>query len=303
MTSALGAALPRLRRLPLVDRPFTGETLPSFLGRLATLNHLSHDELVFCLTGRDKLDRTDFRMITSVARDRLAVLTGYTARQLAQTFPTADEAHRFEQPWVTRWPALAVTIRDAESHVPACVLCSARRKPPGAIVRHWPAPSQRVCLRHHRWIGPPGRTITTGQVDLRVAHEIVGAAHRHQRLLRRHGPETNDAVALAEQFVRSTARRRFIRGRIDERIAALCGERSYFEQEDLWHAATYPEAVALAALLVNQRWTPDLLDGPQSGAFEEFDDLVHQDLDSPGPVAPPLDWMRHRIVVAPKATR
>jgi hypothetical protein len=142
----------------------------------------------------------------------------------------------------------------------------------------WPASSQRVCLRHHRWIEPPGRTITTGQLDLRAVPEVVDAAHRHQRLCAGTGPETNDAVALAEQFVRDTARKRFIRGRIDERIDALRQERGYFPHEDFWHAVTYPGAVALAALPLSQRWTPDLLEGPHRGAFAEFDDLLHHAL-------------------------
>ena len=99
--------------------------------RLAELNHLKLEELVFCLTGRDKLGQTGFRMISPAIRDRVAILTGFTVRRLARTVPTAEEAHRFERPWVTRWPSIGVTLRSAENHVPACVVCSARRKPPG----------------------------------------------------------------------------------------------------------------------------------------------------------------------------
>ncbi|SFQ27191.1 TniQ family protein [Amycolatopsis rubida] len=268
----------RIRRLPLVDRPFARETLESFVSRLAALNYRPLGDLTLLLIGKDQFPRrVRHREIAMSVRDKLALLTGYAPGQLARTFPVPEEAdHNRPERISSRSELRHIDARRPGYPRPACVSCAASRRPGGAWIQQWPTHTQRACLRHYRWIGPPGRTISTEQLDLRTAPEVTQAVRRHLRMVRRHGPDANIAVSLAETHIVTHNERNQVQPHIRKRVERLLHNNNfsrglgYFPHEDIAYAAAYPEAVALAWLVLNEQYRrtwPDAIPRYAEGIF------------------------------------
>jgi hypothetical protein len=120
-----------------------GETLASFLGRLAAANQTSLDALL------------------GDAAARLAVVSGSTIAGIKNALP-AFGGKRGQ-------PVRAVT---------ACRLCTAARHIRQPVPVHLPACHQ-VCLRHGIWLSGPG----TPQFSVRGCPDILDAERRARRLL------------------------------------------------------------------------------------------------------------------------
>jgi hypothetical protein len=185
----MSAADVRLRRLPLVDRPFRRETIRSFLARLVALNHLEHARLAEFVEFVDaRLDRHELRFPSNDILTKLSTLTGFPAARLALAFPPRHQPGPEDftlRPWL------------------AFRFCSAGRRPHGAPVKQWPLMTSQVSFRHRRWIGS-GRRVNDRQLDLAGAPAILAAACRHQALPRRVGPilattTISEAVKVVEE--------------------------------------------------------------------------------------------------------
>jgi hypothetical protein len=241
------AAFPRgpIRRLgqslPIRVAPIAGQTIASYLERLAVANHLpvgfvlahlpswftarcvAHDDLA----GVVRADTAD--------AESLAVLSGLSATALLQALP----AFGFGLPHGRR-PVRA-------TH--ACRRCTARHGQTGPVPVHLPA-HQRVCGRHRIWLG------STTQIDVTAVPEILHAHRRAVRLTHRH---TAPRLMLAEV----TARQQIIAARRDDderpdlvqrRVTALASSDRHLviDNPDLIEAATYPETINSAADALNR---------------------------------------------------
>ena len=133
--------------LPVPDSPVTGETLASFLSRLATANRTSLDVLLdrlpswFRIKTRWHDDRWQHEQLTAWADDAaacLAVVSGSTIAAVKNALPAFGEKRR--------QPVRAVT---------ACRLCTTALRIRQPVPVHLPAHYQ-VCLRHGIWLSGPG---------------------------------------------------------------------------------------------------------------------------------------------------
>ena len=158
--------------LPVPDSPVNGETLASFLGRLAAANRTSLDALLdilpswFRIKTRWHDDRWQHEQLTAWADDAaacLAVVSGSTIAGIKNALPAFGGKRR--------QPVRAVT---------ACRLCTAARRIRQPVPVHLPACHQ-VCLRHGIWLSGPG----TPQFSVRGCPDILDAERRARRLLRR----------------------------------------------------------------------------------------------------------------------
>ena len=158
--------------LPLPDSPVNGETLASFLGRLAAANQTSLDALLdilpswFRIKTRWHDDRWQHEQLTAWADHAaacLAVVSGSTIAGIKNALPAfgGKRGH----------PVRAVT---------ACRLCTAARRIRQPVPVHLPACHQ-VCLRHGIWLSGPG----TPEFSARGCPDILDAERRARRLLRR----------------------------------------------------------------------------------------------------------------------
>ena len=148
-----------------------GETLASFLGRLAVVNRTSPDALLeilppwFRVKTRWHDDRWQPGHLMPWADDaatRLAVISGSTAAAIKNALPAVGGSHS--------QPVRAAT---------ACRLRAAARRISQPVPVHLPAHHQ-VCLRHGIWLSRPG----TPQFSVRGCPDIL-AAERQARHLRR----------------------------------------------------------------------------------------------------------------------
>ena len=235
-------APPGLSSLPRTVSPFPGETIDSYLTRLAHANRLDTRALRCYIAGRR--DR-----VPPFPADRLATATGLPASTLIRAIPDLGFGYGpldHNPPNESGYPQ-----RKADDG-PPCRLCVAAR---GITVpvRCWKRPENVICLRHRRWIG---RASEDSQPDLSAQPVIIQAHKRHLRLVRRHGREaTAFAFAVAERI----CQRWHGLGRHDvelrELMLAFHGPRwQEFAGGPTAAAAAYPQAVALARLLASPHW-------------------------------------------------
>ena len=138
---------PQPSPLPVPVAPVNGETLASFLGRLAAVNRTSPDALLdilppwFRIKTRWHDDRWQHDQLSPWADDaaaRLAVISGSTTAAIKNALP-AFGGKRGQ-------PARAAI---------ACRLCTAARRIREPVPVHLPAHHQ-VCIRHGIWLSGPG---------------------------------------------------------------------------------------------------------------------------------------------------
>lgn len=217
--------------LPVPAAPLPGETLASFLGRLAAVNRTSPDALLGILPPWFKVktrwhdDRWQHEQLApwaDAAATALAVISGSSTTGIKHGLPVR-----------------AVT---------ACRLCAAARGIREPVPVHLPAHHQ-VCLRHGIWLSAPG----TPQFSVSDCPDILSAERRARRLACRR---------TIEQLIYSTiqdppgqadhARKR--------RTAALIKSNprtvSESSPQALFRAAAYPDAIDAAAAALARRQKP-----------------------------------------------
>ena len=214
--------------LPFRTAPVAGETIASYLSRVAAASHLPADAVTGCLPS--------WFAARAAACDDLAA-TGHPRpadiRHLAALTGTGETALRHAL------PALAGGGRPAVRAALACRRCAARHGQRVPVPVHLPA-HQRACQQHHAWLG---RAI---QIDIAAAPEITAASRRASRLARTHGITR---LVLAE----TTARQETLaRPASRQRAAALTLTSPGLDSvhPDTAEAAAYPETIKMAAMLL-----------------------------------------------------
>src|SRR6266540_1069232 len=235
----------RTPALPRQVTPITGETLISYLTRLATANHLTTSEILVVLPTwfTTKINNPDERAqhhmlapATTDALHALARLTGTSPAGLARALPAFGTSD-------THGPVRATT---------ACHRCTARRGVLQPVPVHLPA-HHKICTRHGIWLSDAGQP----NLDLAACPEIITAQHRANRLLRRHTPQqlllTYQAAAKSiPPWPTSPAaiplhwRHRLLTLQTtNHRYGTPTDHDAYI------HAAIYPDAITLAAAELN----------------------------------------------------
>ena len=224
--------------LPIRVAPLAGETIVSYLGRIAAANHLPVSVILAHLpswfTARtithDDLSGAD--RIGPAGIESLAALTGLTIAGLHRALPAFGLGHTNH------------TGRPPVRALHACRRCAARHGHTDPILIHLPS-HQRLCRRHRIWLGE------TSQIDLRSAPEIVHAHHMAARLAHRHGTlPLLHAEINARQRVIAAGYPDSVQRRIDKITESNPG--LTFEQHDLIEAATYPEAISSIVEALNR---------------------------------------------------
>lgn len=218
--------------LPVSVAPVTGETISSYLARVAAGSHLPLSAITdvlppwFAVRAAACDDIAKPGLLQPGDTRCLAALTGITQNALRHALP-ALAGHRDDG----RPP-----VRSAA----ACRRCAARHGQHDPVPVHLPA-HQRACERHRTWLG---RAI---QIDLTAAPDIITASKRASRLARHHGITR---LVLAE-----TTARQETAGRPDarRRAAALALASPGLDpgHPDTAEAAAYPETIKMAAALLN----------------------------------------------------
>ncbi|WP_199036736.1 TniQ family protein [Glycomyces salinus] len=255
---------PRLQPLPRRVRPFLGETLRSYLDRLAEANGLNVDDL-HQLLGASRRHRT------FIPIEGLTAATGVPERHLFYGLPEL----RYNSPMKTS----ALSGRFVDTTL-ACRRCTATKAIPATTqVTVWAREDRPICLRHRLWLGYRNCR-PEDQVNLTTQPETIRAQVRHRRLTRRFGfSAVQEAVTTAysiaihedskEVFHEFDANRKFecrMRRFFDEAQADRL-PRTYFD------AAHYPDIIALAALLLSPHWRSVMLGSPLREKLEFFREL------------------------------
>jgi hypothetical protein len=230
--SPLAAARsPQPSPLPVPAAPVAGETLASFIGRLAAVNRTSPEVLLeilppwFRVKTRWHDDRWQPPSLISRADDaaaRLAVISGSAAAAIKNALPAFGGK--------SGQPVRAVT---------ACRLCTASRRISQPVPVHLPAHHQ-VCLRHGIWLSGPG----TPQFSVSDCPDILAAERQARRRLRRLTIEQliySKIQATAVQDDRAWKRRTLALIESNPRQVTESSAQALFQ------AAAYPEAIATAA--------------------------------------------------------
>ena len=230
--------------LPIPAAPITGETLPSYLGRLATANHITINDLLVILPAwfRTKIcnhdDRGQHHMLAPAATDalhRVAIATGRAPIALARALP-----------------AFGGGPPDPVRATTACRRCAATRGIHQPVLTHVPA-HQQICTRHGLWLACADRP----QLDLAACPEIIAAEHHARRLLRHcTSQQLIFALLAAAPLIASQRDRDTVsaagspQGR-QRRARLLKASNPHVNspaaQDELIRAAIYPDAIALAA--------------------------------------------------------
>jgi hypothetical protein len=241
------------RPLPLGVRPFGGETVVSYVVRLAAANHVRYTtlfrQLARCSPYEPQamvLDRDAF--LDQAALARLAVLSGVAAERLWRALPIlhVNSGRPVAIPEPLGVPELAwVRLHRFEGPFWACPACILRH-PTSTAVRIVLADGEHLCTRHRYWL-------RYRQIDLAGAPEITAAQLAYRKLQRRHQPRELAAGRYDAEWIVQGWRRHpchhDLNGRWDARHQALDpGEhRTADPVADL--AVALPETVALADLL------------------------------------------------------
>jgi hypothetical protein len=238
-------ARPRPSPLAMPAAPVAGETLASFLGRLAAVNRTDTNTLLEILPPwfhvkthwhDDRWQHGQLAPWTQDAADRLAAISGTTTAAIQHALPAfgADAGQ----------PARSVT---------ACHRCTAARGIQHPVPAHLPAHHQ-MCLRHAIWLSPPG----TPQFSVGACPETIAAERQARRLPRRCTTEQliHAKVQAAHGSTAQTGPAREWKRRTQALIEA--NPRSVVEScpQALFQAAAYPDTIAAARAIVTSRNSP-----------------------------------------------
>jgi hypothetical protein len=240
ITTGCGICRPRQPRTPPPPRhpaqlparvaPIAGETLSSYLARLAAASHVPVTNITGCLppwfasraAACDDLNSSSLPRPGDAAY--LAALAGISENDLRRALPALGLAHGDPRP----------PVRSSS----ACRRCAARHGQHDPVPVHLPA-HQRACERHRTWLG---RAI---QIDVTAAPDITAASRQASRLAREHGVTT---LMLAE----TTARQHSTSTPATRRAEALALASPGLDPQhpDTAEAAAYPETIKAAARLL-----------------------------------------------------
>ncbi|WP_329081381.1 TniQ family protein [Streptosporangium sp. NBC_01469] len=228
-----------LRPLPRTVAPFPNETLTSYLNRLSRANRLDDRALRSYLA-------ESHRESANVPVERLAALSGIPARTLRYAIVelcSADELDILGRS--------AATVNNTM----ACWQCTLTRGHREAVWC-WQRYEEAVCLRHRRWTGPGTIRSGSSQPDLTYQPEILQAAKRHRRLIRRHGKKRVDYAYREAETICTQWHKRFSHDDgFSRRMTIFHGEKEVFRRHDpTIYAATYPQVIALTRILASPYW-------------------------------------------------
>jgi hypothetical protein len=227
-------------RLPRPVPPFPGETTASYLYRLAIANQVHPDDLRVHLAGT--------RLRVPITLDALASATGRPRHALAWALPELRPGA------VPR----ADPVLPGHARRKACLRCAARRDAfPHATI--WRPAEVSTCPSHRIWLGSAAHPHHGAQYDISDLPEMLQAQQRHYRLARRHGREAVLGVlAEAAHITALWARHGRYPSRRTPLIQALRGNVPLTGKlptsDPATAAATYPETINLARILILPRW-------------------------------------------------
>lgn len=216
--------------LPVPAVPVTGETLASFLGRLAAANCTSTGDLLTVLPpwirvrSRWHDDRWQQASLAPLADDAAAQLAA-----ISQSAPAAIK---------NSLPAFGRDAGQPVRAVTACSLCAAARGARHPVPVHLPA-WQQTCLKHGIWLPSPG----TPQFSVSDCPDILAAQRHARRLANRFTAQRLIYAMVREQAVPGQAQH--------HRAAALAKANPTLRTgpgpRELARAAAYPDVIAAAA--------------------------------------------------------
>ena len=238
------------RPLPRPVRPLRDEALSSYISRLAAANHLPYRVVLDLLwqhrpgTAADPLGRVRcFAAVTSL--DPAAAMMALP--ELRTGLPSPGRP----------LPLAGRPVPHLARRAPPCRYCAAAHGA-GTGTQVFASAENNVCQAHQTWIGP-GNSDDARQPGLRGCPAITAAQTRHYRLIRRHGRRETFKAFLDGREIWTTLE--WLHGydtERDQRIRQLHhpgtspGDLDY--DDPLHHAATYPETIALTAILASPHW-------------------------------------------------
>ncbi len=240
------------RQLPVTLPPVGGETVGSYLNRLALANRLRVVVLARYLAPYRRAPSAiddDTSAWAPTTPSRLAVISAQPLRSLTRALP-----------------ALAPPALPPRPHhrLAACRRCMASQGITGLVVVRDHA-HRHLCGRHGLWLR------ATTQLEITQAPEVVRAQRRHARLAHRGDPDQVAAAhAAAHMIVLDWHAGRWHRDLMDRwegRLHALGVDPwspTLLPWADYLDAAFYPEAVALTGLLASPGWR-----GNVAGFYQE----------------------------------
>jgi len=225
----------RLALLPARVAPITGETIASYLARVAAASHLRVTAITdvlppwFALRAAACDDLASPGLVQPGVAGHLAALTGITETALRHALP-----------------ALAGTCggRPPVRAALACRRCAARHGCRDLVPVHLPA-HQRACEQHRTWLG------RATQIDVTAAPDIISTGRKATRLTRQHGITR---FLLAE----TTARQQTADSpRARRRTATLAMANPGLDPEhpDTTEAAAYPDTIEMTAAILRDPGT------------------------------------------------
>lgn len=232
-----------LRPLPLSPGPVQGETIGSYLHRLAVANNRPVNGLARLLgplpAEFSPLSNTTAGWTTQ-SPNRLAVLAGRPAARLARALPALAD---FLAPHGPK-------IRPERVIGRPCHCCTARRGPSASMVIILAPAYQHLCPRHQRW------TRSTHDIPLTHLPEVLQAQHHLDRLAHRHDHRIQHALDLARKIIDEWSAggmpldlgREWTR-RLDRIELHSAGTKIPFE--DRHRLASFPETTVLTDLVLN----------------------------------------------------
>ncbi|WP_261387038.1 Helicase associated domain protein [Streptomyces sp. BK340] len=254
---------------PVRLAPLQGETNLSYLDRLADRYRLGARDLIPALLqvggGLFKGYRMDGEVyLNAEARARISAFSRVPEEILQRALPawTAQEPVSPAGAGAAGRFRFGTVVPDAGE---GCRLCTAARTGRTKPARLYLQPHTRICPRHGRWmLGThwiDGAPADTEQIDLTGLPEIVTAHRRHLQLLR-HRPDASEAFEVAHAVVVSWWAQQWPE---EEQWPQRARQSAPAGADPGWwrlltrDAVTYPETVALASVLTDERTGQRLL--------------------------------------------
>ncbi|WP_449061540.1 TniQ family protein [Planomonospora algeriensis] len=279
------------RELPIPQRPLPGESINSFLRRLAAVNHIDPGVLLADLAGEILL--TDHRWedseldLDDQAMTRLAARSGNPLTSLRHALRSIPPRHskilggKHGPRWL-KWRAGHRPVR-------ACPGCLAMRSThPHAFV--YLDPPRLLCSQHGYWLTTSVHA--ERPFPLTRLPEVVHAHRHHLRFRRRHRDNADAVVSQARVLInRIHARGNYLHERWDNRASLLGLPRS----SAVIAMVTYPEVIALAEFVAPRRLvrpTPEDI----TAALDELGRRLGEPYPSnPAPSEPLTHWLRQKV--------
>ncbi|WP_018586204.1 TniQ family protein [Salinispora arenicola] len=238
------------QRLPVRVRPMRGETVISYVFRLADANDLARPTILLGALGRPTRGLTrslvnDFDIrVNQHSLDRLETFTGIPAARLRKALPGL---HRLDDTLPEEIPAFrpsrAWGLHDY------CDQCAARL-PAQHTIRVYSLYFPKLCRKHRVWFAD--------RTDLTNTPEIITAHRRYGRLLAATGDRqwAYGQLHRATQIIMDWAPHSYrlvprLHERWEARGKALPG---FHTPHNPTHLLVYPEAVALTEVFCDLEW-------------------------------------------------